>query len=163
MYQTTFQIFFAYMDWLIVLHDNFMEKVSFHSNSKEGQCQRMFKLPHNCAYLTYPQDYAQKSFKQYMNWELPDVQLGLEKSEEPEIKLPTFTISLKYVYYHIRNESPVQVRCRIQEAWGWWAGMTQRDGMGREVGEGFRIGNMCTPVADSWWCMAKPIQYCKVK
>ena len=25
-----------------------------------------------------------------MNRELPDVQLGLEKAEEPEIKLPTF-------------------------------------------------------------------------
>ena len=31
------------------------------------------------------------------------------------------------------------------------------------VGGGFRIGNTCTPVADSCWCMAKPIQYCKVK
>ena len=28
-------------------------------------------------------------------------------------------------------------------------GMTQRDGMGREVGEGFRMGNTCTPVADA--------------
>ena len=27
--------------------------------------------------------------------------------------------------------------------------MTQRDGMGREVGGGFRMGNMCTPVVDS--------------
>ena len=34
-------------------------------------------------------------------------------------------------------------------AWGWCTGMTQRDGMGREVGGGFRIGNSCTPVADS--------------
>ena len=25
------------------------EKVSFHSNPKEGQCQRIFKLPYNCA------------------------------------------------------------------------------------------------------------------
>ena len=25
-----------------------LEKVSFHSNRKERQCQRMFKLPHNC-------------------------------------------------------------------------------------------------------------------
>jgi len=26
-----------------------LEKVSFHSNpTEEGQCQRMFKLPHNC-------------------------------------------------------------------------------------------------------------------
>ena len=41
--------------------------------------------------------------------------------------------------------------------------MTQRDGTGREVGGGFRMGNMCTPVADSCCCMAKPIQYCKVK
>ena len=45
--------------------------------------------------------------------------------------------------------SPVQVQCRIQDAWGWYTGMTQRDGMGREVGGGFRIGNMCTPMVDS--------------
>ena len=37
------------------------------------------------------------------------------------------------------------------------------DGMGREVGGGFRIGNTCTDIADSSQCMAKPIQYCKVK
>jgi len=24
------------------------------------------------------------------------------------------------------------------------------------------MGNTCTPVADAYWCMAKPIQYCKV-
>ena len=29
-----------------------LEKVSFHSNLKEGQCQRMLKLPYNCAHLT---------------------------------------------------------------------------------------------------------------
>ena len=39
----------------------------------------------------------------------------------------------------------------------------QRDGMEREVGGGFRMGNTCTPVADSCSCMAKPIQYCKEK
>ena len=60
------------------------------------------------------------------------------------------------------NESPVQVRCMIQDAWGWCTGMTHRDGMGRVVGDGFRMGNACTPVVDSCWCMAKPIQYCKV-
>ena len=27
--------------------------------------------------------------------------------------------------------------------------MTQRDGMGRKVGEGFRMGNTCIPVVDS--------------
>ena len=28
------------------------KKVSFHSNPKERQCQRMLKLPHNCIHLT---------------------------------------------------------------------------------------------------------------
>ena len=30
-----------------------LEEVSFHSNPKERQCQRMFKVPHNCTHLTY--------------------------------------------------------------------------------------------------------------
>ena len=34
---------------------------------------------------------------------------------------------------------------------------------GEEVGGAFGIGNTCTPVVDSCKCMAKPIQYCKVK
>ena len=51
----------------------------------------------------------------------------------------------------------------IQDARGWYTGMTQRDGMGKEVGGGFRMGNTCTPMADSSQCMAKPIQCCKVK
>ena len=29
-----------------------LKKVSFHSNPKECQCQRMFKLPQNCTHLT---------------------------------------------------------------------------------------------------------------
>ena len=35
--------------------------------------------------------------------------------------------------------------------------------MGREEVGGFRMRNMCIPVADSFGFMAKPIQYCKVK
>ena len=33
---------------------------------------------------------------------------------------------------------------------------------GYEEGGGFRIGNTCIPVADSFRYLAKPIQYCKV-
>ena len=29
-----------------------LEKVSFHSYPKERQCQKMFKLPHNCTHFT---------------------------------------------------------------------------------------------------------------
>ena len=37
----------------------------------------------------------------------------------------------------------------------WYSGMTQRDGMGREVGKGFSMGNTCKSMADSCQCMAK--------
>ena len=69
-----------------------LEKVNFHSNLRERQCQRMFKLPHNC---TISHDskvmlkILQARLQQYVNRELPDVQAGLGKAEEPEIKLPT--------------------------------------------------------------------------
>ena len=59
-----------------------LEKVSFHSNPKERQCQRMLKLPHNC---THPHaskvmlKILQARLQQYVNHELPDVQAGLRK------------------------------------------------------------------------------------
>ena len=43
------------------------------------------------------------------------------------------------------NKLPVQIRCRIQDAWGWCTGMTQRDGMGREVGGGAGWGTRVHP------------------
>ena len=47
-------------------------------------------------------------------------------------------------------------------AQGWCTGTTQREGMGREEGGGFRMGNAGIPVADSFRYLAKLIQYCKV-
>ena len=38
-----------------------LEKVSFHSNPKETQCQRMLKLPQNCTHLTCYQSNSQNS------------------------------------------------------------------------------------------------------
>ena len=40
-------------------------------------------------------------------------------------------------------------------AQGWCTGMTLRDGMGKDVGGGIRMGNTCIPMADSCQCMAK--------
>ena len=69
-----------------------LEKVSFHSNPKERQCQRMLKSPHNCTHLMNVSKVMlkilQARLQQYMNPELPDVQAGFRKVEEPEIKLP---------------------------------------------------------------------------
>ena len=42
-----------------------------------------------------------------------------------------------------------------QGAQGSCTGMTLRDGMEREVGGGFGMGNTCTPMADSCECIAK--------
>ena len=36
-----------------------LEKVSFHSNPKEEECQGVFKLPHSCTHLTCQQSNAQ--------------------------------------------------------------------------------------------------------
>ena len=41
-------------------------------------------------------------------------------------------------------------------AQGWCTGKTQRDGVGREAGGGFRMGNTCKSMADSCQCTAKP-------
>ena len=56
-----------------------LEKISFHSNPKERQCQTMFKLLHNCTHLTCQQSNAQNSPSQAVNCELPDVQAGFRK------------------------------------------------------------------------------------
>ena len=50
----------------------------------------------------------------------------------------------------------------ILYAWGWCTGTTQREAMGREEGGGFRMGSTGISVADSFRCLAKLIQYCKV-
>ena len=59
-----------------------LEMVSFHSNPRERQCQRMLKLPHSCT-RSHPSKVMlkilQARLQQYMNGELPDVQAGFRK------------------------------------------------------------------------------------
>ena len=59
-----------------------LEKVSFHSNPKERQCQRIFKLPPT-ALISHANKVMlkilQARLQQYMNHELPDVQAGFRK------------------------------------------------------------------------------------
>ena len=68
-----------------------LKKVSFHSNPKERQCHRMFKLP-PIALISHARkamlNILQMRLQQYVNHELPDVQAGFRKAEEPDIKLP---------------------------------------------------------------------------
>ena len=64
-------------------------------------------------------------------------------------------------YYDLLNKKAL-VRCTILDAWGWCTGTTQRKGMGREEGGGFRMRSTGIPVVDSFRCLAKLIQSCKV-
>ena len=59
-----------------------LEKVSFHSNPKERQCQRMLKLPHNCTISHASKvmlKILQARLQQYVNCELSEVQAGFRK------------------------------------------------------------------------------------
>ena len=68
-----------------------LEKVSFYSNPKERQWKECLNycttalISHTSKLML---KILQARLQQYMNGELPDVNLFLEKPEEPEIKLP---------------------------------------------------------------------------
>ena len=46
-------------------------------------------------------------------------------------------------FIHDVSHVSIQVQCMMLDAWGWCTGTTQRDGVGREEGGGFRMGNTC--------------------
>ena len=70
-----------------------LEKVSFHSNLKEVQCQRNSQTTvqlHSFHMLSKVMlKILQARLQQYVNQEFLDVHTVLEKAEEPGIKLPT--------------------------------------------------------------------------
>ena len=68
-----------------------LEKVSYHSNPKERQSQRMFKILHNCTHFTIALishaskvmlKILQTRLQQYANHEPPDVQAGFRQGRE---------------------------------------------------------------------------------
>ena len=75
-----------------------LEKVNFHSNPKERQCQKWSNY-RTIALISHASKVMlkilQARVQQYMNRELPMSKLDLKKAEEPEIKLPTSVGSLK--------------------------------------------------------------------
>ena len=75
-----------------------LEKISFHSNPKKGnaiECSnyRTTALISHASKIMLK--ILQARLQQYMNHELPDVKMDLEKAEEPDIKLPTSTAAAK--------------------------------------------------------------------
>ena len=66
-----------------------LEKVSFHSNPKERQCQRM--LSHTIVFISHTSKVMlkvlQASLQQYVNRELPDIQAGFRKGRGTRIQI----------------------------------------------------------------------------
>ena len=66
-----------------------LEKVSFHSSPKERQCQRMLK---HCriALISHASKVMlkilQARLQQYVNWELPEVQVGFRKARGTRVQ-----------------------------------------------------------------------------
>ena len=59
-----------------------LEKISFYSNRKERQCQRMLKLLHSCIHHTISKvmlKILQARLQQCVNHELPDVQASFRR------------------------------------------------------------------------------------
>ena len=70
-----------------------LEKISFHSNPKERQCQRMLKL-RTIALISHTikvmlKKVSKAGFSSTWSVNSQMFKLDLEKAEEPEIKLPT--------------------------------------------------------------------------
>ena len=72
-----------------------LEKVGFHSNPKERQCQRLFKPAHNLhsSLISHSSKVMlkilQASLQQYVNQELPDVQSGFTKGKGTKDQIGT--------------------------------------------------------------------------
>ena len=62
-----------------------LEEISFHSSPKEGQCQKCSNY-HTIVFISHASKVMLKilpvRFQQYMNWELPNVQAGLQRGRE---------------------------------------------------------------------------------
>ena len=75
-----------------------LEKVSFHSNPKKGNAKECSNY-RTIALISHASKVILKNLQarlqQYVNCEIADDKLVLEKAEEPEIKLPTSAGSSK--------------------------------------------------------------------
>ena len=91
-------------DAVKVLHSACQQIWKIHQWSQDWKRSVFIPIPKKCnakecsnyrtiAFISYTSNVMlkilQARLQQYVNCELPDVQAGLEKTEEPEIKLPT--------------------------------------------------------------------------
>ena len=85
-----------------------LEKVSFHSNPKERQCQRMLKL-HTFALISHTSKVMlkihQARLQQYVNCELPDVEAGFRKGRGTRDQIANIHWIIKKAREFLKNIS----------------------------------------------------------
>ena len=83
----------------ILAKNDKLEKVSYHSNNKERQCQRMFKkttqLYSSYALAKWCSRFSKPGFNNMWTMNFQMFKLDLEKAEEPEVRFPTSIRSSK--------------------------------------------------------------------
>ena len=83
-----------------------LEKVSFHSNPKERQCQRMFNY-HTIALISHTSKLMlkilQARLQQYMNYEFPDVQAGFRKGRQTRDQIANICWIIKKARAYQKN------------------------------------------------------------
>ena len=106
-----------------------LEKLSFHSNPKEGQCPRVFRLPYN-SLISHASKIMlkilQARLQQHVNQELSDVQNWVWKRQRNQRS------NCQHPLDHSRegNGNPLQYYCleNPRDGGAWWAavyGVTQ--------------------------------------
>ena len=97
-----------------------LEKVSFHSNPKENQCQRMLKLVHNCTHLTMAPCSSTLALK--IPWtEEPG---RLQSTESLRVWHDWATSLSFFTFMHCRRKwNPLQCSCleNPRDGRDWWA------------------------------------------
>ena len=108
-----------------------LEKVSFHSNPKERQCQRMLKLSHSCTHLTCQSEKAMAPHSSTLAWKTPWSLVGCSPwgcTESDTTEPLHFHFSLSCIGEGSGN--PLQCSCleNPRDGGAWWSavyGVTQ--------------------------------------
>ena len=114
-----------------------LEKVSFHFNSKERQCQRMFSLLH-IAVISHTSKVMlkilQARLQQYMNCELSGVQAGFRKGRATRDKIANIHWIMekarefqKDIYFYFINCAKAFDRVDHNKVWKFLQDMTISD------------------------------------
>ena len=73
-----------------------LKKVSFHSNTKESQCQEMFKLPHSHTHFTCYRSNAQNSRNQASFCLVLQASSGTDNFQKFQFKLDLENAKIKF-------------------------------------------------------------------